>query len=257
MKNFTALILILLSQLSISQNDFVVLKNNTKYGGYIYEVNDSTVQMKAIAKILNNNVTKVDSLDMNFYIKNLKSYTKNGKYYDSHDILSKIERNKPKNDFEYNIYGLTPQYLVLKKDSFSSSELYNSSINWIKTTYKNPKAVIKTSIQDKYIRIEGYEKNVIVTKTLGSYSYLGAKYIIELQFKDGKIRFEPISLKYNVNSIETSLDLKSGKLLYNEEEELKKVYDKQPQRVQDLFNRLKKSLNESVTKKDFFIDDDW
>jgi hypothetical protein len=88
--------------------------------------------------------------------------------------------------FKYSHQGLNP-YVVIDINGMNSEQIFNSTINWIKETFRNPDKVIKMSIPNQKIRFEtsanvGQVKNVV-------FPYL---ITIEISIKDNKLKFEPI-----------------------------------------------------------------
>lgn len=82
--------------------------------------------------------------------------------------------------------------IVVEVQGSNAESLYNKTKNWINTYYKSPKDVLKGDIQNEMIRIEGFAKDGYKMKNLGmvfGYDYF---YTLEIQFKDGKYRFEYI-----------------------------------------------------------------
>ena len=157
-------------------------------------------------------------------------------------------------EFVYNENGLNPKYLVVDIGDKDKSEIFNETINWIKETYKNPDDVIKTTIDNKKVRFEGMHstKNICV-KIFGKTTCYYALYTIEIEFKDGKYKFQPLSLKYRVpiSKYNTSgvnpINLSDGSGYYNRKGELRKSYDTQPSAVEDLFNSLNSDLKIYLT----------
>ena len=91
--------------------------------------------------------------------------------------------------------------MVVNIDSLNKKELYTQVKNWILETYNTPSEVIKSEIENKKIRIEGSKSNLIVMKgILGKPYYYDSKYSIEISVRDGKYKFDPISLKYWIPS---------------------------------------------------------
>src|SRR5699024_7474191 len=123
--------------------------------------------------------------------------------------------------FNYDQSGLNLKYVVVDIPQKTQQELFTKSINWIKETYKNPDKVIKTTIENKKIRFEGVDMDIISTSALGLTTYYPTTYVIEIAFKDGKYKFEPISIEYRIPSsaynptIIENVDLTTGKKYYN------------------------------------------
>lgn len=96
--------------------------------------------------------------------------------------------------FIYDQKGLNPKYVVVEMDSLEQNELFTKTINWIKETYKNPDEVIKTTIVNEMVRFEGFQPNSFSYKSIYNFS-IDVFYTIEISFKNGRYRFEPIEVK--------------------------------------------------------------
>lgn len=165
------------------------------------------------------------------------------------------------NTFTYNKDGLT-DYVVVKTDSISKDELFKKSINWIKETYKNPDEVLKTTIDNDKIRFEGAEENLICLKSLGMKTCYTGTYTIEILFKDGRYKFNPISLTYYHPASQYSsggivdISLTDGSWMYRRNGKPRSMYKEIPEAVSNLFNSLCNNLNKYLSKKDGSKDDD-
>jgi hypothetical protein len=120
----------------------------------------------------------------------------------SSKIVSITEIKKGWNYFEFKEEGFT-DFVVVNVDSLNKKELYTQVKNWILETYNTPSEVIKSEIENKKIRIEGSKSNLVVMKgMLGEPYYYDSRYSIEISVRDGKYKFDPISLKYWIPSSE-------------------------------------------------------
>ena len=66
-------------------------------------------------------------------------------------------------EFKFDKDGFT-DFIVGECEGKSQSELYKKAIEWISINYKNPKEVIKATIENDYIRIEGSEKCLVALR---------------------------------------------------------------------------------------------
>ncbi len=97
-------------------------------------------------------------------------------------------------EFSITDEGLS-KYVIAETKGHSKEELYNKTIEWINRSYKNPKEVIKSTIPNDYIRIEGYSDNVFKRQAIGGTIPTGLRYQIEISFKDDKYKFEVIGIE--------------------------------------------------------------
>jgi hypothetical protein len=87
-------------------------------------------------------------------------------------------------------FNFTPQIekIVLEIDSMSQQDVYTKTLNWVQTTYVNPREVLKADIPNELIRINGYAKNVFGWETFGVMYYYDVKYTLEIEVKESRIR---------------------------------------------------------------------
>lgn len=152
--------------------------------------------------------------------------------------------------FTYDIKGLTDY--VVKDNTMSAPDMYKKAINWIKENYVNPIEVIKMTIENEKIRYEGMEKNFNCYSSVCA----DATYMIEITFKDGKYKFDPISLKMSVASGKSfEVPLSDFSIYYDKKGELRKTGDKSLDKFSELFNSLSQRLddyiNDRVKKSDW------
>ena len=76
-------------------------------------------------------------------------------------------------------------YVVLKFDGLTMSELYKKTYTYLSSLYVKPKEVI-SYVEGSSISIKAIHKKSIKPSNGGSYD---AHYVINLAFKDGKIKF--------------------------------------------------------------------
>jgi hypothetical protein len=195
---------------------------------------------------------RVDFVDVNGVTMSIKNA----------DILSMREVIPNWRYFEFGKKEFT-DFVAVDVDSLSSEELFKTSINWIKETYKNPDKVIKTTIDNSKIRFEGFKENAIRMRILGMTYYYGGTYTIEISFKDGKYKFDPISLTYYTPPSQyaaggdSSVTLGSTAGLFNEKGEIIKAWRYLPVDVEDLFNDLNISLFKYIKSSKTTNNNDW
>ncbi|WP_154859507.1 DUF4468 domain-containing protein [Cyclobacterium xiamenense] len=166
--------------------------------------------------------------------------------------------------FIYDQEGLNPKYVVVEMDSLEQNEIFTKAINWIKETYKNPDEVIKTTIDNEKVRFEGFKDNLICVNSLGMvYCYYGL-YTIEIEFKDNKYKFTPLSIEYRVPASQysaggmVSINFNDGTAYYNKKGKLRKMYETIPSSIETLFNDLNSNLsNYLLSEKKEYDKDDW
>lgn len=90
--------------------------------------------------------------------------------------------------------NLDNSHVVIEADGVSASELYNNAYRFIQENYKNPKEVIKGNVKGEYLKFDTYAPSFIVYNNSGAKIPINATYTTELRFKDGKVRYEIVSL---------------------------------------------------------------
>jgi hypothetical protein len=96
---------------------------------------------------------------------------------------------------------LIHQYVVIEKDSMSIENGYNKIMEWIKISYNTPSEVIKASLENQYIRIEGINSNITTQNVMGTNVAYKGRYSITFEFKENKIKMELTNLEvYNTPS---------------------------------------------------------
>ena len=88
--------------------------------------------------------------------------------------------------FELTKAGVQP--IVVNIDSSNAAAIYKKTLNWVQETYKNPKEVLKTDIENETIRIDGLKNNACYYKSLGIKMVYDMEYSFQIDFKDNKVR---------------------------------------------------------------------
>ena len=81
------------------------------------------------------------------------------------------------------------------------------------------------------------------------------KYLIEISFKEGRYKFDPINLSYDVSGHGTVFVNFDKGVYWNKKGKLRKVYSKIPNQIETLFNGLNMSLKNYLYDKT--EKDDW
>ena len=159
-----------------------------------------------------------------------------------------------------NTKGMT-DFVVTKVEVKTASEIYKKVVEWIKITFKNPDKVILSTIENEYVRFEGASGSFYsINMGLLGKSYQETKYQIEISVKDGKYKFDIISMENYIAPSQYTRGGWSDNMLFNgnlDKETLEKtVYRKDGtlrsawKNINDVpvyFNELNKSLFESIT----------
>ncbi len=148
-------------------------------------------------------------------------------------------------------------YVVINIEGKTAKQLYDNAIKFINKTYSNPNFVIKGQTDGEYLKYDTHASDFISLKN----SFLTAKfdvdYTTELNFKDGKVKFEIINLDMNKrtqNGVNRLLLVGNMMSLgiYNKKGDLKKADAKI--QIENFFNvqvnQLSIALNENNKKTD-------
>jgi hypothetical protein len=174
-----------------------------------------------------------------------------------------IAQLSAQSEFNYDIDGLTPEYLVRDIDSLSQEELYERCLNWVMETYVKPDEVISMKMENEKFRFQGYRKSIHTHSGFVT-NVLDAEYIVDVSFREGKFKFEPLSIKLFMSNSElthqelTWLTLQSGKGMYKGNGNIANRFQGVPDGISGLFNALLENMTEYVVgngKED--DNDDW
>ena len=147
--------------------------------------------------------------------------------------------------FEYSTEGIN-NYVVTKVEGKTANEIYKKTETWIKETYRNPDKVLIMNIENEKARINGIASDLFISKNMN----FPLEYVIEISIKEGKYKFDLISLK-------TSQSGEDYRKIPNFKTDKKLIrwYGETPYRIEKYFNRLNESLKIYILEKK--KKDDW
>lgn len=108
----------------------------------------------------------------------------NAQEFKTRTLVVEEGANAAKGTFQY----LKPM-MVLEAEG-TSTELYQKAINWVNETYKNPEEVIKGKVEGDYLRLEGFTSSLLQQNVIGVMYYYDVRYTIQVNFKDGRFKYE-------------------------------------------------------------------
>ncbi len=91
------------------------------------------------------------------------------------------------NYYTATVNGIEPREIIKEFDGKTKHEIYNSIKIWAANTYNNPEFVTKSDIEDEKLRFDGLWN--IKSKGYFGTSYLLLSYTLNIDIKDGKIRY--------------------------------------------------------------------
>lgn len=156
--------------------------------------------------------------------------------------------------FKFTKDGLT-DYIVVACEGKSHNEIYKKTLDWISINSNNPKEVVKSSIENEYVRFEGSSPEMIVHHSLLKYVYTG-KYTIEISFKDGRFKFDVIALGYYHPDSDISpgrdIDVLKGPMseYFKKDGNIRSKYKDYPKNIEGKFNALAESLKDFILSKE-------
>ena len=165
-------------------------------------------------------------------------------------IVMSFYSNAQETEFTFTAEKGMTDFIVTPIESKTAPEIYKKVIEWIKVTYKNPNEVILSTIENEYLRFEG----------ISDISKSKSKYQIEISIKDGKYKFDLISLQVYVGPNQMSIPVgwsnyyvnfntnstrESRENMYKSDGSYKS-WSKNTPEIPQFFNELNKSLSESI-----------
>ncbi|MCZ8144899.1 hypothetical protein [Flavobacterium sp.] len=142
--------------------------------------------------------------------------------------------------FEYSKSGMT-DYVVTEVPG-TAAENYQKVLKWIKENYKNPDEVIKTTIENELIRIEGFESKFHCVSSMGTQVCSGLRYYVDIKFKDGKINFDPIELKNENQAGSFAIPMNDLSIYYKSDGSIKKSYSESLDRTVSFLNTMNNDI---------------
>ena len=89
-------------------------------------------------------------------------------------------------------------FIVLEADGLTAKQLFDNAKKYITENYKNPKEVIKGETEAEYLKFDTFVPELLRYPngpgSGGPKIPIKASYTTEMRFKDGKVRYEIISL---------------------------------------------------------------
>jgi hypothetical protein len=142
-------------------------------------------------------------------------------------------------------------FVVLNVEGMTSKQLYDNALKYIYKNYKNPDEVIKGKIEGEYLKFITHISSFLSVNNSGANILIDANYTVELNFKDGKVKYEIVSLDmysprggYRVLFAGGAFD---GYPIYNKKGELKRPETKTD--IETYFNSQIIQLNEFLSGK--------
>ena len=153
------------------------------------------------------------------------------------------------------------EYVIRYSDA-TPEELYDKTVVWFNDKFKGDGDEILNNSKGKFLRIQGSTEELLKTHKVdrSSEGYQGYRYIIDIRFKYGRFKFEPVSLKTYTKDESLSDGWYergfSNKIFNAEGEEI--VEGKNDIKTQlKFFNDLAINLNQYLNGDQDIDDEDW
>jgi len=174
-------------------------------------------------------------------------------------LLTSASINAQEAEFTFNNEKGMTDFIVTNVEGKTAPEIYKKVIDWIKVTFKNPDKVILSTIENEYVRFEGFSETLYSYNALGQH-YVPTKFEIEISIKEGKYKFDLINMQslacststsaggwYEVKFFTTPMTQEALEKAYifKKDGTLRSTY-KFVNEVPTYFNNLNKSLSESI-----------
>jgi hypothetical protein len=151
-------------------------------------------------------------------------------------------------EFKFSKDGLT-DFVVTTYDG-SAKDTYNRALAWVKENSKKG-YIVTSSVENEKMTVQGNKENFICSKAGGTTVCTQATFTIEINFKDGKYKFEAVGVSEKPNNGGAVLNhnLNDFSEYYDKDGSLKKYKDDVPASYEGLFNGLNKDLVVFMDKK--------
>ncbi len=148
-------------------------------------------------------------------------------------------------------------FVVISAEGKTAKQLFDNALKYVNKNYKSPDDVIKGKTEAEYLKLVTHVENFLVVKNSGAKIPIDADYTYELNFKDGKVKFEIIALsmyaKVGGYKVLFSGGAFDGYPIYNKKGELKRPDAKSE--IESYFNSQITTLSSFLQGKN--MDDKW
>ena len=151
---------------------------------------------------------------------------------------------------------------VIRYSDATPDELYDNTVLWFNNNFKGNGNEILNNSKGKFLRIQGSTEELLKTHKVDRLSegYQGYRYIIDIRFKYGRFKFEPVSLKTFTKDESLSDGWYergfSNKILTAEGEEIAEGKNDIKTQLK-FFNDLAISLDKHLNGDEDIEDEDW
>ncbi len=141
-------------------------------------------------------------------------------------------------------------FISVDVDSMTAKQLYDNALKFIIENHKDPSEVIKGQIEPEYLKYDSYVPDFLIYDNNDVKIPIRASYTTELRFKDGKFRFEIVSLEMKGKSKKYKVlftgGLTEGYIIYKRNGVLFKEDTKTD--IENYFNEILKTLTNYILR---------
>lgn len=154
------------------------------------------------------------------------------------------------------------KHIIIDVPNLTTSELYTNSVNYIQRTYKSPQDVIKGQVENSFMSFVTHtDKIATYSIPLNGNENIQADFMIDLKFKDGKVRFEVVNFEmyYYAGYSKVTFNINqeySGWSIFNKKGEVNKKAETTKIEIERYFNDYISYLKEGLTGTQD-SNDDW
>lgn len=141
--------------------------------------------------------------------------------------------------------GIT-DYVVSDCEGIAKDVMYGKAIEWVNLTFKNPNEVLIANLENNIIRLEFSETSKPIKK-----------FVVEIQFRDNRYKFDPISIMFPTVPVPSNDFLKTLDKYFKKDGSLKSRTSMTVRSVQNILNSTNISLKNYINGVVVNQEDDW
>jgi len=141
--------------------------------------------------------------------------------------------------------GIT-DYVVSDCEGIAKDVMYGKAIEWVNLTFKNPNEVLIANLENNIIRLEFSETSKPIKK-----------FVVEIQFRDNRYKFDPISIMFPTVPVPSNDFLKTLDKYFKKDGSLKSRTSMTVRSVQNILNSTNISLKNYINGVVVNQKDDW
>lgn len=141
--------------------------------------------------------------------------------------------------------GIT-DYVVSDCEGIAKDVMYSRAIEWVNLTFKSPNEVLIANLENNLIRLEFSETSTPIKK-----------FVVEIQFRDNRYKFDPISVMFPTVPVPSNDFLGTLNKYFKKDGSLKPRTATTVNSVQSILNSTNISLKNYINGVVVNQEDDW